>query len=259
MIRDFDFLYLSPHLDDAALSCGGQIAQQTAAGRSVLIATLMAGEPPDHHFSAFAQGQHTRWHLETGTVARRRAEDAAACEILGADFRHLDVPDCIYRRDPQSGETYYNSDEDLFGRVHPQEEGLIGRLQDLFTELPTARQVIAPLTAGNHVDHQLTRLAAERFWGNTLLYYEDYPYVREEQLLAAAVAPTGAATWTPREIPLTRIDLQRKIAAIAAYHSQVDMFFEDTADLERQITAYAKRVGGERLWHKKMSASGEKG
>ena len=41
-----DHLYLSPHFDDAALSCGGQIATFTAAGQSVLVVTITGGDPP---------------------------------------------------------------------------------------------------------------------------------------------------------------------------------------------------------------------
>ena len=40
-----DHLYLSPHFDDAALSCGGQIATWTAAGQSVLV-DRTTGEDP---------------------------------------------------------------------------------------------------------------------------------------------------------------------------------------------------------------------
>ena len=42
-----DHLYLSPHFDDAALSCGGQIATWTAAGQSVLVVTITGGDPLD--------------------------------------------------------------------------------------------------------------------------------------------------------------------------------------------------------------------
>jgi LmbE family N-acetylglucosaminyl deacetylase len=81
-------VYLSPHLDDAALSCGGQIAQQTAAGLPVLIVTLMAGDPPARPLSPFAQQLHTRWQLHDAptAVAARRAEDTAACRHLAAEY-----------------------------------------------------------------------------------------------------------------------------------------------------------------------------
>jgi hypothetical protein len=41
---------------------------------------------------------------------------------------------------------------------------------------------------------------------------------------------------------------RRRTDAIAAYISQVDTFFNGRTDLNNQITAYAQKVGGERLW-----------
>ena len=32
----YDLLFLSPHFDDVALSCGGRVAEETTAGRRVL-------------------------------------------------------------------------------------------------------------------------------------------------------------------------------------------------------------------------------
>ena len=37
-------IYLAPHLDDAVLSCGGQIFERTARGENVLVVTVMAGD-----------------------------------------------------------------------------------------------------------------------------------------------------------------------------------------------------------------------
>src|SRR5689334_12434287 len=77
-------VYLSPHLDDAALSCGGMIHQQTQAGERVVVVTLCAGGPPAGALSDFAQSLHTRWQTPVEAVAVRRAEDLAALKVLGA-------------------------------------------------------------------------------------------------------------------------------------------------------------------------------
>ncbi len=39
----YDYIYLSPHLDDVALSCSGTICQQKTQGSSILMATIFAG------------------------------------------------------------------------------------------------------------------------------------------------------------------------------------------------------------------------
>jgi LmbE family N-acetylglucosaminyl deacetylase len=244
-------LYLSPHLDDAVLSCGGQIAQQTATGLPVLIVTLMAGDPPARPLSAFAQKLHDRWQLDAATaVAARRAEDTAACDLLQADTQHLDIPDCIYRADPATGTAFYNGDGDIFGPIHPADKQLAAELATRFAQLPTAETIYIPLTVGHHVDHQLTRLAAELWPTRTpIFYYEDYPYARREGAVTAALGDPDP--WQARVIPLTAEALTRKCAAIAAYQSQVSTFFRDTADLEAQVGDYAAQVGGERLWQRR--------
>ena len=96
-------IYLAPHLDDAALSCGGQIARRTRAGERILIVTVMAGDPPTDVENDYIRSLHARWDLERDAAAQRRAEDSAACRILGADHLHWPIADCIYRLDPATG------------------------------------------------------------------------------------------------------------------------------------------------------------
>ena len=92
-MEHYDALYLSPHLDDAALSCGGQIVQATRCGARVLIVTVMAGDPPVDAENDYIASLHARWELDRDAAAQRRAEDLAACALLGADALPLDVPD----------------------------------------------------------------------------------------------------------------------------------------------------------------------
>jgi hypothetical protein len=49
------WIYISPHLDDAALSAGGLIHEQTQAGLPVEIWTLMSGFPLVDEVSPLAQ------------------------------------------------------------------------------------------------------------------------------------------------------------------------------------------------------------
>lgn len=244
----YDLIYLSPHLDDAALSCGGQIAAATRAGQRVLIVGVTAGDPPAA-VSDYAHGLHTRWELVVDAVAARRAEDLAACARLGADAVHWDLPDCIYRADPATGKPYYTSDADLFGPVADAEWGLVDDLAARLRDLPAHGRLVAPLGVGNHVDHQLTRLAAARAFGAAgLRYYEDYPYADEPGAIAAALALSPAWSWRAEVIALDAAALAAKCDAVAAYQSQLSTFFRDRAHLDAQVRGYAQTVGGERLW-----------
>lgn len=243
----YDAIYLSPHLDDAALSCGGQIFQQTAAGHRVLIVTAMAGDPPEGPLSAMAREHHERWQLTADAVARRREEDKTACQILGADCHHWEIPDCLYRRHPQTEQALYQDVSALFGAVAPAEEPLVEALAKKIAGLPLADQLFAPLAIGHHVDHQLVRQAAEKQVGRSqLCYYEDYPYAAVAEAVTAVIdADLG---WQSRSIPLSATAVQAKIDAITAFRSQLSTFFQDQADLDQQIRAYTASVGGERIW-----------
>ena len=242
----YDALYLSPHLDDATLSCGGQIAQATRRGERVLIVTVMAGDPPVAAENDYIASLHARWELDRDAAAQRRAEDLAACGLLGADALHLDVPDCIYRLDSATGAPFYVSDTDIFGNIHPAEAPLVMRIAGLLRGLPAAAEVYAPLTVGHHVDHLLVRAAAEQVWASALRYYEDYPYAQQPGKLDAVLG--DAAGWRSTIIPLDAASLDAKCAAISAFRSQLSTFFTSRADLDAQVKGYAASVGGERVW-----------
>jgi len=124
------WVYLSPHLDDAVLSCGGLIAAQVRLGHPVLILTVCAGDPPAGELTPLARVLHERWQTGLQTAAVRRAEDLAACARLGAAARHLDLPDCIYRRSPKTGFPVISANEDLFAPIHPDEIPLVAALAE---------------------------------------------------------------------------------------------------------------------------------
>lgn len=245
----YDTIYLSPHLDDVALSCGGQVYMLGEAGRPVLIVTVMAGDPPEQTPSAYVQALHDRWQLQVDVVARRRAEDTRACEILGADHLHWDIPDCIYRSHDETNEAFYISDEDIFGDVHSSEIGLVNTISQRIRGLPSHDRLIVPLGVGNHVDHQMTCRAAQESSSNGLVYYEEFPYAGEPGTLQA-VMQLKDDSWQVTAIPLSDAALRAKIEAVAAYESQLSTFFRDRADMEAIVRQYIRSIGGERVWRR---------
>jgi LmbE family N-acetylglucosaminyl deacetylase len=249
----YNAIYLSPHLDDAALSCGGQIFQQPQRGLRVLIVTIMAGDPAVSAVSKYAQSLHARWELVADAVAARRREDSAASQVLGADTLHWGVPDCIYRYHPETGAPFYVSDPDIFGEVHPAEMKLVNELARQLATLPAHDQIFVPLTIGHHVDHQLTRAAAELCFGaQRLVYYEDYPYAEQPGALETII-PVDRASWQAEVMPLGEADVKAKIEAIFAFKSQLSTFFDNRQHLEQRIHDFTATVGGERVWRHSLS------
>jgi LmbE family N-acetylglucosaminyl deacetylase len=242
------WVYLSPHLDDVALSCGGLLWEQAHSGIIPSVWTICAGDPPAGPFSAFAEELHRRWGKGREAIEARLREDIFSCERLGADFQHLPVPDCIYRRSPSTGEALYASEEAIFSSLQPEEidllDGLAGMLAQKLHNLGAQAQLICPLGLGGHVDHRLTRAAAERL-GHSLWYYPDYPYVLDHSSSFAAYLPTG---WEPILYPLSAAGLQAWVEAVAAHRSQISTFWPDVQAMQQAIREYAGQHGGVRLW-----------
>lgn len=237
------WIYLSPHFDDAVLSCGGLIYEQTQQNLVVEIWTLCAGEPPPGTLSPLAGRIHLVWGTGSAeeTVRLRRLEDKAAADRLGAAVRHAPFPDCIYRRAP-SGEAIYT--QSVFVPWSPLERRLPEQMGDwIAAQLTPDDTLVCPLAIGGHVDHLLTRLAAERL-GRPLLYYADVPYV----LKAADVLQTLTTGLTPRLYSLSEDALRAWEEAIAAYRSQLFMLFKTEGRMKSAVRRYARQQGGLRLW-----------
>ncbi len=236
-------IYVSPHLDDAVLSCGGLIASQVAAGEGVTVVTVFAGDPGPGPLSDFAQALHRLWGTGANPVGDRRTEDHLACGRLGASVVHLPFPDAIYRVGP-SNEAFYASEEAIFGPIHPSDAGVIDDIRDRLSRVcPLEALLYGPVALGGHVDHRLTRMAAERL-ARPLRYYRDFPYAARGGGL-----PQGMDMPPGRELllPLSLEQIDAWVAAIAEYRSQVPTFWADEYALYEEVRHFHDQAGGLRL------------
>lgn len=244
------WIYLSPHLDDAAYSCGGLLWTQTQAGEEVGVWTLFAGDLPAGRLSPFAEHMHARWGITDRSFGARRAEDDRACAMLGAEYRHFSFRDCIYRRGGPRARFLYPTDKHIFGKLSPADSGVADELAgELTRALPPGAQLVCPLGLGNHVDHLLTRLVAERL-GRPVLYYEDFPYALQEPGKNNQVMDSA---WEYQIFPLSPAALNTWQAAVAAYASQLGVCWGTESDMREALSRHLDRVGGVRLWRRKMS------
>ncbi|MEZ4671237.1 MAG: PIG-L family deacetylase [Anaerolineae bacterium] len=255
-------LFLSPHFDDAPLSCGGTIHHLVQAGKKVMVRTVMGGIPnlerlPD---TPMVRELHTRWERGTNPVLARIAEDEKAIASLGADYVRMGVwTDCIYRA-ARDGAPFYAEWDKVIGEIQPDDPA--GKLAPLVV-LPADEPltcIYAPLGAGHHVDHQIIRnwglmLKVYMPWV-ALKFYEEYPYTQDPEAVNRALeyfrTLERAPQMTSEVINLTEANVQAKVTSIACYESQISSFWSGLAEMEAATHDALQRTGngvpGERFW-----------
>lgn len=250
----FDFIYISPHLDDVPLSCSGAICCQQAQGLNVLIVTVFAGEPQPP-YSPFAQSVHRSWHAPEERPYRiRKEEERKAMALLGVDYAWLDWLEILHRDPELSGM------QDFFWEpgtsiISSHDAALFTTLCAWFTDAALAypgAQVVAPLGLGMHRDHLFVFQAALKTLGSDrVLFFEDFPYATlyAHDELIEHIKPYDMSCI---EVDISEV-LERRIAASEAYQSQIPTFFYQAPSFRELIRAYTLEAGKqqrpiERYW-----------
>jgi LmbE family N-acetylglucosaminyl deacetylase len=171
---------ISPHLDDAVLSCADHIRCWRDRGHCVEVATLFTDfgtTPPSDFMAPFIRKQGFKTVSEYADA--RRLEDSQAMAMLGVSYRHAGLCDAGFRC---HGATPIYKDYRALtsGIISPDQVSVLEKAQTQLQELAQPDVAIAPLGIGGHVDHVIAREACRTVWGgpNTIGYYADFPYAR---------------------------------------------------------------------------------
>jgi LmbE family N-acetylglucosaminyl deacetylase len=220
---------ISPHLDDAAFSVGGLLASRARAGDRVTIVTCFTGNVAEPTGFALACQLDKGLGPEVDYMALRRAEDHAACAVIGATAVHLPLLEAPHRG--------YARAPELFA-ARRDDDAMLAPLSAVLAEqiaLLSPDLLLGPLAIGNHVDHWLVRDALETC-GAPILLWEDWPY-----LTRAADRRTDRPALVH---PLDDADRAARIAMCAAYASQLGFQFGSLEAMETAVRA----VEAERLF-----------
>jgi LmbE family N-acetylglucosaminyl deacetylase len=241
------YIYLSPHLDDAVLSCGGIILNQRKAGIPVEIWNWMCGTPPeDLPLSDLARSVHAGWELDSvkEVYATRLAEDRLAAARVDAQTRNFDLLDCIYR---QADDGSFLYPDEIFVPPHVGDSKLVTEIAALLNgNLRPGDRLVVPLGIGKHPDHVIVRQAAEQT-GHPLRYCADIPYtIWYPDQFAAQTAGLSAEHFS-----LSAEELAGWQAGIAAYASQMCPLFLTEAMMRTAIAGYCEREKGAMLFSEK--------
>ena len=227
-------IVLSPHLDDAALSCGAVMIYAAARTPVTVITLFTDAGPAPHTLSARQYLKQVGEHRANVLYQRRRAEDRAALEPLGVTCIHAGFPEALFRRRPLSrrrapwarllpelAHTYpvYRRHVTA-GRLATADTGTLRDVSDLVARMTSSGPsvVLAPMAVGGHVDHVLVRTAAEQS-GAPVVYYSDFPYNQRHRPDGDFVRRHGLveAHWS--------LLIEEKADLVRAYQTQVRALF----------------------------------
>lgn len=217
-------VYLSPHLDDAVLSCGGLIYDQVQGGMEVEVYTFMCAIPRE---------------TSSEKYIRRMKEDMEALKILGAKPIHYCFLDALDRKDFEGNKFY----QTVFSPIHLQDKTARAIANLLKMEFKPDIILMCPLAVGLHVDHAIIRRAAESL-NVPVNYYIDFPYV---EYLPDALEPATQGM-VKIHTPVSEEGLIYWNRAMREYVSQ-DLY--PTPDITAEkITEYWAKINGIYLWRK---------
>ncbi|WP_426747511.1 PIG-L family deacetylase [Myxococcus faecalis] len=228
-------LFVSPHLDDVAFSCGGTLAALKAKGWTVALITVFTRSVPEPRGFALKCQTEKGLGPEVDYMALRREEDRAFAKRLGVDvLAWADLEEAPHRG--------YASAEALF---HPPREDdaiqaeVARRLKPVLWELTPSR-VFVPQALGSHVDHvQVVRAArglgipSHRVW-----YYRDTPYAVRQP----GAKPDPALPREPRPLAVDiTAHLTTKVEGCLCYGTQLGFQFGGAEGVGPMLEAFHRR------------------
>ena len=223
-------LALSPHLDDAAFSCGGTLARLARTGWRVVIATLFTRSVPNPAGFALACQLDKGLGPEIDYMALRRDEDAVAATALGAEAEWLAFPEAPHRG-YGSAAALFSAPREADAIVPALADAIIGLLRRHAPAL-----VLAPQAVGGHVDHvQVVRALDDARPTAPVAWWRDYPYLARRR----PAEPFGArfAALPEHPVALAPEDVAAKRTACRAYASQIGFQFGGPATLDAMLDA----------------------
>lgn len=233
-------LFVSPHLDDVAFSCGGAMITLGDTGWRTVVVTVFTASVPAPSGFALACQLDKGLSADVDYLALRRSEDEEFAHRAGVwGLRWLDLHEAPHRG--------YRSADELFGPIARSDtaaEDVRAALANcLDAEQPD--MVFVPQALGGHVDHRLVAEACSTLAGDAeLWWYRDVPYAIGQPRARSPQQAVASMAETPFDITDA---LARKCEAATAYVTQLGFQFGSASGCAEALGAHAaaeaRRVG----------------
>ncbi|HSW88589.1 MAG TPA: PIG-L family deacetylase [Candidatus Saccharimonadales bacterium] len=183
--KHFRCIVISPHADDAILSCGGLLSKLVGKTDCMVVNVFTKAHAKPYTLSSkvFLKYSHSTDAIEL--YKERIQEDKEVLAQLSLQSVDLGLEEALFRRKKQR--TFLGKLLPEFDHIYPTYQWHIlkkitdddyavatlkGKLQQ-FNDKKTL--VFAPYGIGNHVDHRIVRKVSEELFDNVVLY-SDFPY-----------------------------------------------------------------------------------
>ncbi|WML35844.1 PIG-L family deacetylase [Clostridium sp. OS1-26] len=254
------YLFLSPHLDDVILSCGMYIHKLIQNNSKVIIATVFSGSIEPQYLSPLAKWFHSTCKLGNNAMMVRRLEDKNASKFVKADSIHLNLHECLYRRNA-NGSPRYLRESNIYNANLNKEKDTINKvnlvLKDKF-KLNNFERIYIPLGIGRHIDHLILRKAVETLCTQVdknikkINYYEDIPYACSNRDVNWKTELTKGLNYYSYNINEEEFNIY--IKAISLYKSQIHMLWSNNIEMRKQLKNYfmdsKSKMLKSRVWEK---------
>ncbi len=229
--RNRPCIFVSPHLDDAILSCGNAIISlKDHVHVSVVTIFTESGECPES-LSAKEFLKQCGISDSKKLFLERRREDEKVFRKLNVSWKHLGFSDALWRKRSTNGKlrSYLGSflPELLHtyptyrfhvssGQISKQDLSLMCLAEnaiELFVQGHNNAILFFPLGIGSHVDHVIAREIGARFSGD-IVFYEDFPYCLTDSFSGHLLRQRGLIKVTYAE------NLKAKQPFVAMYATQ---------------------------------------
>lgn len=236
--------FISPHLDDAVLSCGGLIHEFTKKKVPVTVVTVFTSAHGKKATLSARRFLKKCGEVDTDTLfEKRRKEDITILKKSGVKYVHLGCIDGTWRMYkvpsklrkllgnllPEFIHLYPTFLHVVSGKLHSEDTKNMNTVaMKLKNLVPKNAVIFGPLAIGNHVDHVFVREVLSEF--ENVIYWSDFPYNLKRS------APTEFIKINSLKRKKYLFNKKRKHELIKGYASQLAaLFVNDTIPDKEEV------------------------
>lgn len=225
--------FISPHLDDAALSCG-ELIRELSKKTDVTVVNIFTstnlGKPT---FTAKKALKELNFSSPSDFYKERVNEDRKALESVHAKIINLNFVEALWRQIkypsfirrglakilPEFTYVYPTYKFHIAkGEISEKDNELISHINTSLKKIiPNNAIVFCPFGVGNHVDHLVTKTAVEKSFNP--IYWIDQPYFKSKKTILEKNIVSSSFTF--------KVNKKSKEKLLAHYKSQLPAMFPE--------------------------------